>query len=943
MAYLNSCWFLLICIFSLGAFSNTIDLSGTWSFRLDPGDRGIEERWFEQEFHNEIVLPGCLQAQGYGNDLTVDTPWVGKIVDQSFFTEERYERFRQPDSFKIPFWLQPDKHYAGAAWYQKTITIPDQWLNQRIQLMLERAHWKTTLWVDDRQIDSQDSLSTPHNYDLSHSLSPGTHRITVRVDNRMIVDVGENAHSISDHTQSNWNGIVGELSLIASDPVWIDDVQVYPNINDRSAKLICRIGNTSEKTGKGILRLNAAVFNANTPSPESNTEIELTIQADESEHQFILPLGDNAPLWDEFNPALHRLTLDLKTTIDDNVYTDTRDVVFGLREFTANDTQFAINGRTTFLRGTLECCIFPRTGYPPMNVEEWKRIFAQCKNFGLNHMRFHSWCPPEAAFIAADESGIYLQVECGAWSNIGDGNPQDEWLYREGDRIVSAYGNHPSFVMLAYGNEPSGKNQERWLGQLNRYWQTKDPRRLYTSASGWPLIDESDFHVSPAPRIQAWGAGNQSRINSKAPETFTDYTDYVEQYQKPVVSHEIGQWCVYPNFEEMSKYTGHLKARNFEIFKETLTENHMGDLAHDFLMASGKLQTICYKEDIESALRTTGFGGFQLLDLHDFPGQGTALIGVLDAFWDEKGYVSAEEYSRFCNSTVPLARMKKRNWSQSEEFSASVEVAHYGPGPIDDASIAWRIQNDHNETLQEGLFPSLNIPTGNLVHAGEIQVRLDSLPAPAKYSLEVEIQKTAFKNQWEFWVYPEDSDDEIPQEIQIATSLDETTLQFIQEGGKALIALNPRNIITPVEIGFSSIFWNTAWTSNQAPHTLGILCDPAHPALSGFPTDYHSDWQWWELTNSQSAAAMVLDDFPAELAPIVQPIDTWFENRRLGLLFEARIGDGKALICSMDITNNLEERLAARQMRASLLRYMQSDAFDPQIRIEPGLIVSMVR
>ena len=132
------------------------------------------------------------------------------------------------------------------------------------------------------------------------------------------------------------------------------------------------------------------------------------------------------------------------------------------------------------------------------------------------------------------------------------------------------------------------------------------------------------------------GAGLSSRINAKPPETVSDYTESISKFDVPVISHEIGQWCVYPNFNEMKKYTGVLKPRNFEIFRETLEENQMLDQANDFLVASGKLQTLCYKEDIESALRTPGFGGFQLLDLHDFPGQGTALIGVLDPFWEEK-------------------------------------------------------------------------------------------------------------------------------------------------------------------------------------------------------------------------------------------------------------------------------------------------------------------
>ena len=258
------------------------------------------------------------------------------------------------------------------------------------------------------------------------------------------------------------------------------------------------------------------------------------------------------------------------------------------------------------------------------------------KAHGLNHIRFHSWCPPEAAFVAADEEGVYFQVECGLWATFGKENGVEEWLERETERIVRAFGNHPSFVMLAHGNEPHGDHVGFLKNWVNK-WQAKDRRRLYTSGAGWPVIPESDYHSMYEPRIQRWGEELKSRINAQPPATTADYSAWVEKYDAPIVSHEIGQWCAYPNFAEIEKYTGFLKAKNFELFRESLAAHHMGDQANDFLMASGKLQTICYKEDIESALRTPGFGGFQLLDLHDFPGQGTALVGVVDAFWEPKG------------------------------------------------------------------------------------------------------------------------------------------------------------------------------------------------------------------------------------------------------------------------------------------------------------------
>ena len=403
-----------------------------------------------------------------------------------------------------------------------------------------------------------------------------------------------------------------------------------------------------------------------------------------------VPLGADAQTWDEFHPALYALTVDLDVVVDGAHHREQRTVSFGLREVGVQGTQLAINGRPIFVRGTLECCIFPLTGYPPTDVDAWKRIIRVCQAHGLNQIRFHSWCPPEAAFVAADELGFYYQVECPSWANqgaaIGEGRPLDQWLYEEAGRILALYGNHPSFIMMAYGNEPAGRMVE-YLGEWVTYRRKRDPRRLYTSGAGWPMIPENQYHNTFEPRVQLWGAELNSRINALPPETITNYADFVTRTGTPVVSHEIGQWCVYPNFAEIDKYTGVLKPKNFEMFRELLEANHMGDQADAFFMASGKLQALCYKEEIESALRTPGFGGFHLLDLHDFPGQGTALVGVLDPFWDEKGYVTPQAFKRFCNHTVPLALMAKRYWRCGETFRADLQIAHFGPAPLVDAQV----------------------------------------------------------------------------------------------------------------------------------------------------------------------------------------------------------------------------------------------------------------
>ncbi len=928
------------------ADQTAISLAGEWRFEIDRRDVGVEQRWFARKLAGHVRLPGDLTEQGIGDDVTVKTKWIGDIVDQSFFTAPEYEEYRRPGHVKIPFWLQPTKYYAGAAWYQRDIEIPADWRGKRVVLHLERAHWETRVWVDGQSFGSNTALATPHEYDLGTGVAPGKHTLTIRVDNRLIVDVGVNSHSVSDHTQGNWNGIVGKIELRATPPVWIDDLRVHPDVRKKSIKVTGVIRNLTGRAGKDKLRVKVREVPAYSPGPKVNGRTGLAIASSEEnasweasggtfEVQVSLP--DTVASWSEFNPQLYSATVSLG---EDG---DTADASFGLREISTAGTQFVLNGQKTFIRGTLECAIFPKTGHPPTDVASWKRLITAAKTHGLNNIRFHSWCPPEAAFQAADELGFYLMVECSSWANssttIGDGKPIDKWIYEEADRILKAYGNHPSFILMLYGNEPGGDKHKQFLDRWVNHYKAKDPRRLYSSGAGWPEIDANQFHVTAEPRIQGWRQGLGSRINSKPPETTTDYRKSISARKVPVISHEIGQWCVYPNFDEIKKYTGYLKPKNFEIFRDRLKLKGMLDQASEFLLASGKLQTLCYKEDIESALRTPGMGGFQLLDLHDFPGQGTALVGVLDPFWDSKGYVKPGEYSRFCNSTVPLARLAKRVFTQSEKLEADIEAAHFGPEPIPDVSADWRIVDDTGESVTEGSLPPVLLQLDNGVKLGRIEIPLGTLRAPARYRLAVDIG--SYQNDWDFWVYPDSGVTPVPEGITVTSRFDEKTAAVLAQGGRVLLLLPPSEVapdakLGKVALGFSSIFWNTAWTARQAPHTLGILCDPKHPALASFPTDFHSNWQWWYLVSR--AGAMILDGLPSDLRPIVQVIDDWFTARRLGLVYEARVGQGRMVVCSIDLESDLAANPVARQLRESLLSYMSSNRFKPGVEVSAAQV-----
>jgi hypothetical protein len=973
----------------------TLPLAGEWRFQLDREDAGVRERWFERALPQKIKLPGTLTAQGIGDPVTVDTKWLGGIVDKSWFTAPEYAKHREPGNVKIPFWLQPELYYAGAAWFQRDIEIPEDWKEKRVVLFLERAHWETRVWINDKLIGTNNSLATPHEYELGVvarasrpfdaannqnrtggtpvplQLAPGKHTLTIRVDNRMVIDVGENSHSVSDHTQGNWNGIVGKIELRATGSLWIEDLQLYPNLTERVMHVRARIANATGQESRA--RLYLSLVTQATINPRERTNMSLKVPPSGRQVEVQLPIEPWVEFWSEFKPRrpdLYAALYDYRESPGELLKLDGRDYTpFGVREISTDGTQFTINGRKTFFRGTLECAIFPKTGHPPMEVEEWRRIIRVAKSYGLNMIRFHSWCPPEAAFVAADELGFYFQIEASTWPNqsttLGDGKPVDQWLYEETDRILKYYGNHPSFILMAHGNEPGGPKHKEFLARYVNHYKARDPRRLWTSGSGWPELPENQFHVTPDPRIQAWGEGLKSRINAKPPETMTDYRDYIAARSVPVISHEIGQWCVYPNFDEMPKYTGYLKPRNFEIFRDRLEANGMAHLAKQFLLASGKLQTLCYKEDIESALRTPGMGGFQLLDLHDFPGQGTALVGVLDPFWEEKGYVTAKEYSRFCNSTVPLVRLPKRVFTTDEVLKANIEVAHFGPLPLIEHSwtpgferyrrpmVSWKLVHDDGSTVASEPILLKTIPIGNANPVGRVIAGCGGLSSPGRYKLVVSVdghmwrkdfpsRTVQVENDWDIWVYPSQVS-EAPADVLVTAQFDEAAQARLHSGGKVLLTIPGRQVRNfdsePVKFGFSSIFWNTAWTGRQAPTTLGILCDPKHPALAQFPTDFHSNWQWWYLIHR--AGALRLDLLPKGVEPVIRVIDDWVTARPLGLIVEGNVGPGKIIVCGFDLTRDADDPVS-RQMRTSLLRYMGTKDFKPATAFTPEQIRSLI-
>lgn len=897
-----------------------ISLEGNWGLQLDTAGTGIAPDWLTKSCTDSLFLPGTTdmgKMGTYNTDMTLTTGLSREYV------------------------------FEGKALYTKQIRIPEEWDGTSVRLVMERTK-PTTIWIDGKEVGANNDISTAQQYDLSSYLFPGTHTVAILVDNgkqAVPEKVYGSSHAYSASTQTNWNGIIGDFYLESAPLCGIDEIQLYPDVAKKVVTARVTLRNPDKGVGKGILSFYAEAWNTDKQhkTPVQTVEVDWT----KPEQELELALGDKALLWSEFTPALYRLSVSLKT--DQSV--DTEQATFGLRDFKTKGRQFTMNGKTTFLRGKHDACVFPLIAHTAMDVKTWRHYFQVAKQYGINHYRFHSWCPPEASFEAADIEGIYLQPELPIWGNIDiDDTELCDYLLKEGRNLHRAYSNHASFVMFGLGNEMSG---EEGLAMLIQTFKKEDNRHIYASGSNNYLgfkgkqadedyfttcrvgrEDDKQFNTHARASFSFADAYDGGYLNHTYPNSEMDFSSANALCDVPIISHETGQFQVYPNYEEIKKYTGVLKPRNFEIFKKRLEEAGMIDQAHDFMMASGKWSALLYRADIEMNLRTPEWGGFQLLDLQDYPGQGSAYVGILDAFMESKGLIAPEEWRHFCSEVVPLFCTEKFCWTNDEALTGEVEIANYSESDLNGKQLSWVLTDSKQQVLDKGVLP-LQVKQGELAKVGTLKPAIASVRKAEKVTLALSIDGTPYRNDYSLWIYPAADKEVVPSEDICVTDDLDAHLKYLTEGGKVLwFPSKDKHKDQTVGGLFQTDYWNYRMFRTicenldrpVSPGTLGILTDPGHPALADFPTEFHTNWQWFPII--KQSYPMILDRLSDDYRPIVQVIDNVERNHKLGLLFEFKVENGKLLVCMSDL-KAVQDKPEARQFYRSILEYMESSAFAP--------------
>lgn len=890
-----------------------IDLTGIWSYQLDRSNSGIKEEWFKDTFPNNATfkLPGTTSDNQVGDMLEDDWEFNKEAVRS----------------------LRAKYRYTGVIWFQREIVIPIEWDNKQIHLFLERVMFQSQVWINGHFVGVQDSLSIPHIFDLSVWVKPGTKNVlTIRVDNQDIHNIGEYPSAYTDETQTIWNGIIGNFELRCRENIYCSHLQVFPNIRGGNIKVKAAITNQMEIDSEILVKLDVQLAESQVKGGVGTFETKVYLSsASETILECEIDIKHDLVLWDEFSPHLYTLNVSIMGQTPMGVIEDYQSTSFGMRDFRCHGTQFEVNHKKTFLRGTLDCCVFPLTGYPPTNYITWKEIFLTVKEYGLNHVRFHSWCPPEAAFDAADNIGVYLQVEGPVWMdtwNMPVGSKQEHYDYLplEAKRIIETYGNHPSFCMFSVGNELNGDFQ--LLHSIIDDLKKQDDRHVYTLTANWdrPLDSADDFFI--AQTVDGVGVRGQYFLNEMVDSTQLDFKDAISHRDVPVVSHEIGQYCVYPEVNKIDKYTGLLRPINLEVIKKDLQQKSLFTDVEKFIYGSGKLAVQLYRDEIEAALRTPMMGGFQLLDLHDFPGQSTATVGVLDAFWDSKGLIDPKHFREFCGPTVLLLKMPKRIYRNNEEFHAAVEVSHYGNEDLSGKRMKWMINGADGSVYDSGILSISDSDLGNSKKLGNISTSLHHVEIATKLNIVLTIEDSEITNNWDIWVYPSEvgSDEEkycSEKNIVITEAFDADTEKQLEQGGNVLLLLNKDQLVNAQPGKFFPVFWSPVHFTSENP--CGIYVDKKHPIFNSFPTDSYASYQWKDLL--EKSVSIDLDGLSCN--PIVQVIPNFYHNKKLSNLLEFKIGNGRLLVCSLDITTHLSDRAAARQLRKSILQYMGRDDFNP--------------
>ena len=961
-----------------GAYMRIL-LNGKWHVVLEDGTTG------------QMDLPGTLDENGIGHRDVGANQWhpdavLGNAAGEIDKDAPIATRFTRRHT------------YEGEARISRKITVPD-YGTDRLFVLAERAR-ALRLLVDGEAcaVFRQGTLSTPYIFELTGA-APGEHEFTFLSDNSypgMPKAAICYSSAATDETQTNWNGILGECSMYTRPQNFIDSLRVYPRAVKKEEKnkaggyvldVCVELAPGAKKVYKDakIILQSEALAAGELEDTQTLTEIISysgeglaeagTDKEENSKTMEIwfrdLPLRENVKLWDEDEGNLYEMAVTLDNGMsaeDKGGSTAECRTRFGIRSFGDNGSgRLALNGRAIFLRGEANCAEYPETGHPPMTIPEWKEMLLKYRSYGINFVRFHSHCEPEAAFAAADELGMLLQPELSHWDPKDAFETEESYRYYRAELVdlLKTYANHPSFVMLTLGNELQAQDEGRErMRELVRTAKRMDPTRLYANGSnafyGEEGCDpESDFYTSQSCKdvvIRGTFSGMRGYLNENYPSTDRTYDEAMaeirKEYQKPVFSFEVGQFEVLPDFEELESFHGISDPVNLKLIKKRVEERGLLPTWEKYVEATGELSRLAYREEIEAAMRTRELSGISLLGLQDFPGQGTALVGMMNSHLEPKPYDFArpERFREFFQECRILVKLPHYTYEAGERLIAEVEAANFGKGNIEGVfcwTLAGKKSVSENGNCEPAEIKSKNtvIATGedteiticrpgSYTEVGSLDIPLDFVEKNTALTLKVRIGDSI--SAYPIWVYRKTTP-VCPENVYETRAFDVKTREILQNGGRVYLSpdADKESLPNSIKTQFTTDFWSVGTFADQEGG-MGQLIDTEHPIFKEFPTDFHTDWQWWIMATKR---AVIL---PHPMKTIITEMDSYAFLRPMAQLIEFRCLKGKVLLSTMELHKS-QQYPEVRALQASIYTYLSGENFEPAEEITEEELSMLVR
>lgn len=961
-----------------GAYMRIL-LNGKWHVVLEDGTTG------------QMDLPGTLDENGIGHRDVGANQWhpdavLGNAAGEIDKDAPIATRFTRRHT------------YEGEARISRKITVPD-YGTDRLFVLAERARaLRLLVDVEACSVFRQGTLSTPYIFELTGA-APGEHEFTFLSDNSypgMPKAAIYYSSAATDETQTNWNGILGECSMYTRPQNFIDSLRVYPRAVKKEEKnkaggyvldVCVELAPGAKKVYKDakIILQSEALAAGELEDTQTLTEIisysgeglaEAGTDKEENPKTMEiwfrdLPLRENVKLWDEDEGNLYEMAVTLDNGMsaeDKGGSTAECRTRFGIRSFGDNGSgRLALNGRAIFLRGEANCAEYPETGHPPMTIPEWKEMLLKYRSYGINFVRFHSHCEPEAAFAAADELGMLLQPELSHWDPKDAFGTEESYRYYRAELVdlLKTYANHPSFVMLTLGNELQAQDEGRErMRELVRTAKRMDPTRLYANGSnafyGEEGCDpESDFYTSQSCKdvvIRGTFSGMRGYLNENYPSADRTYDEAMaeirKEYQKPVFSFEVGQFEVLPDFEELESFHGISDPVNLKLIKKRVEERGLLPTWEKYVEATGELSRLAYREEIEAAMRTRELSGISLLGLQDFPGQGTALIGMMNSHLEPKPYDFArpERFREFFQECRILVKLPHYTYEAGERLIAEVEAANFGKRNIEGVfcwTLAGKKSVSENGNCEPAEIKSKNtvIATGedteiticrpgSYTEVGSLDIPLDFVEKNTALTLKVRIGDSI--SAYPIWVYRKTTP-VCPENVYETRAFDVKTREILQNGGRVYLSpdADKESLPNSIKTQFTTDFWSVGTFADQEGG-MGQLIDTEHPIFKEFPTDFHTDWQWWIMATKR---AVIL---PHPMKTIITEMDSYAFLRPMAQMIEFRCLKGKVLLSTMELHKS-QQYPEVRALQASIYTYLSGENFEPAEEITEEELSMLVR